>query len=131
MSSQRCALQKMYINYPRVESDLFIFVASFRRSPSAPELFCLHYGIVFKHTIWPLKYFWNIKIFKLYLPLRSSQINKIETSKPMMCNTLRDPLYTKNLVRPKKSINDNNKSLRFYHHNNAEKNHSLCFQLCM
>lgn len=27
--------------HPKVESDLLMFVASFRRSPSAPELFCL------------------------------------------------------------------------------------------
>lgn len=29
--------------YPNVERDLLILVASFRRSPSAPELFCLPY----------------------------------------------------------------------------------------
>lgn len=29
------------ILYPRVDKDLFIFAASFKRSPSAPELFCL------------------------------------------------------------------------------------------
>lgn len=27
---------------PKVESDLLMFEASFKRSPSAPELFCLH-----------------------------------------------------------------------------------------
>lgn len=27
--------------YPRVDKDLLIFAASFKRSPSAPELFCL------------------------------------------------------------------------------------------
>lgn len=29
------------MTYPRVERDLLILVASLRRSPSAPELFCL------------------------------------------------------------------------------------------
>ncbi len=28
--------------YPSVERDLFIFAASLRRSPSAPEIFCLN-----------------------------------------------------------------------------------------
>jgi hypothetical protein len=27
--------------YPRVDKDLLMFAASFKRSPSAPELFCL------------------------------------------------------------------------------------------
>jgi hypothetical protein len=27
--------------YPRVDNDLLMFAASFKRSPSAPELFCL------------------------------------------------------------------------------------------
>lgn len=30
------------VSYPRVDKDLFIFAASFKRSPSAPELFCLN-----------------------------------------------------------------------------------------
>ena len=29
------------LNYPRVDNDLIMFAASFKRSPSAPELFCL------------------------------------------------------------------------------------------
>jgi len=29
------------VSYPSVDSDLFIFAASFKRSVSAPELFCL------------------------------------------------------------------------------------------
>lgn len=33
--------RKQMIGYPRVDSDLFMFAASLRRSPSAPELFCL------------------------------------------------------------------------------------------
>lgn len=28
-------------HYPRVDNDLLIFAASFRRSPSAPDVFCL------------------------------------------------------------------------------------------
>lgn len=31
-------------NYPRVDKDLLMFAASFRRSPSAPELFCLFHN---------------------------------------------------------------------------------------
>lgn len=31
------------VNYPRVDKDLFMFAASFKRSPSAPELFCLNF----------------------------------------------------------------------------------------
>lgn len=38
--SRRDIVQKIY---PNVERDLLILVASFRRSPSAPELFCLPY----------------------------------------------------------------------------------------
>lgn len=41
-------------SHPNVERDLLMFVASFKRSPSAPELFCLYYqtqecGIKHKH----------------------------------------------------------------------------------
>lgn len=35
------ACAKMY-SYPKVERDLLMLVASLRRSPSAPELFCLY-----------------------------------------------------------------------------------------
>lgn len=43
-------------SYPNVERDLLMFVASFKRSPSAPELFCLYYetqecGIKHKHIL--------------------------------------------------------------------------------
>lgn len=40
---QATKLKNRYlIYYPRVDKDLFIFAASFKRSPSAPELFCLN-----------------------------------------------------------------------------------------
>ena len=34
-------LQKRMLSYPRVDNDLLMLAASFKRSPSAPELFCL------------------------------------------------------------------------------------------
>lgn len=71
--------------YPRVDSDLLMFAASFNRSPSAPELFCL---------IWAQSIFVkqeNVATSLCNSPLRTSKINQIQSPKSEMCHRITFP----------------------------------------
>lgn len=60
-------------SYPRVDKDLLMFAASFKRSPSAPELFCLVWiQSVFVKT---KKGFYLDSVTHLSEPARSTKFN--------------------------------------------------------
>lgn len=49
----------MYKKYPKVDNDLLMLAASFKRSPSAPEVFCLlkmEVWLVHAHTYPPKRH---------------------------------------------------------------------------
>jgi hypothetical protein len=59
-------------DYPRVDNDLLMLAASFKRSPSAPELFCLDLiqSVFVKKKGWQLHY-----LSHLSEPARSTKFN--------------------------------------------------------
>ena len=71
--------------YPRVDNDLLMFAASFKRSPSAPELFCL---IWTQSIVWSKK---KIATLSCHSPLRTSKINQIQPPKTKVCHWITFP----------------------------------------